>query len=171
MSDKRLIEAIKKELEIDREGTIWLDTYMSKKAFTEIAPTITTTINSNNSTFIMERERTIEPINAYPDDTARTIKAQYHQTSKANFTRQDGLGATGAGGFINGKYRIRKLTPKECFRLMGVTDEEIAKIENAGISRTQQYKMAGNSIVVDTLSAIFDRLLVHTEITEWKLFY
>ena len=49
------------------------------------------------------------------------------------------------------KYRIRKLTPKECFRLMGLTDEEIKKIQDAGISNSQQYKMAGNSIVVDQM--------------------
>ena len=48
-------------------------------------------------------------------------------------------------------YRIRKLTPKECFRLMGLTDEEIQKIQDAGISNSQQYKMAGNSIVVDCM--------------------
>ena len=48
-------------------------------------------------------------------------------------------------------YRIRKLTPKECFRLMGLTDEEIQKIQDAGISNSQQYKMAGNSIVVDQM--------------------
>ena len=49
------------------------------------------------------------------------------------------------------EYRIRKLTPKECFRLMGLTDEEIQKIQDAGISNSQQYKMAGNSIVVDQM--------------------
>lgn len=49
------------------------------------------------------------------------------------------------------EYRIRKLTPKECFRLMGLTDEEIKKIQDAGISNSQQYKMAGNSIVVDQM--------------------
>lgn len=44
-------------------------------------------------------------------------------------------------------YRIRKLTPRECFRLMGVPEDDIDKIQAAGISKTQQYKMAGNSIV------------------------
>lgn len=48
-------------------------------------------------------------------------------------------------------YRIRKLTPRECFRLMGVGDKDIDKIQAAGISESQQYKLAGNSIVVDTL--------------------
>ena len=48
-------------------------------------------------------------------------------------------------------YRIRKLTARECFRLMGVGDKDIDKSQSAGISESQQYKLAGNSIVVDTL--------------------
>lgn len=48
-------------------------------------------------------------------------------------------------------YRIRKLTAREAFRLMGVRDDDIDKIQSAGISESQQYKLAGNSIVVDTL--------------------
>ena len=57
-------------------------------------------------------------------------------------------------------FRIRKLTPRECFRLMGVSEENIDKIQNAGISKTQQYKMAGNSIVVDVLYYIFKKLFI-----------
>lgn len=57
-------------------------------------------------------------------------------------------------------YRIRKLTPRECFRLMGMSDDDIDKIQNAGISNTQQYKMAGNSIVVNVLEAIFKNLFM-----------
>ena len=59
-------------------------------------------------------------------------------------------------------YRIRKLTPRECFRLMGMRDDDIDKIQAAGISNTQQYKMAGNSIVVDVLEAIFKELFCNT---------
>ena len=55
-------------------------------------------------------------------------------------------------------FRIRKLTPRECFRLMGMRDDDIDKIQEAGISNTQQYKLAGNSIVVDVLEAIFKNL-------------
>ena len=60
--------------------------------------------------------------------------------------------------FIENKveYRIRKLTPRECFRLMGFTDEDFDKIK--GISNTQLYKMAGNSIVVNVLEGIFREL-------------
>lgn len=57
-------------------------------------------------------------------------------------------------------YRIRKLTPREVFRLMGVSETDIDKIQAAGISNSQQYKMAGNSIVVDVLEHIFRKLLV-----------
>lgn len=58
------------------------------------------------------------------------------------------------------KYRIRKLTPRECFRLMGVDDADIDKIQAAGISNSQQYKMAGNSIVVDTIAHILRKLYI-----------
>lgn len=67
-------------------------------------------------------------------------------------------------------YRIRKLTERECFRLMDVSDEDIDKIQNAGISRSQQYKMAGNSIVVACMEKIFEKLFIDTEITEPTLF-
>lgn len=58
------------------------------------------------------------------------------------------------------KIRIRKLTPKECWRLMGFDDEDFYKAKNAGISDTQLYKQAGNSIVVNVLEAIFKNLLL-----------
>lgn len=55
-------------------------------------------------------------------------------------------------------YRIRKLTSRECFRLMGVSDSDIDKIKAAGISESQQYKMAGNSIVVQVMEGIFAQM-------------
>lgn len=57
-------------------------------------------------------------------------------------------------------YRIRKLTPRECFRLMGVSEDNIDKIQQAGISNSQQYKLAGNSIVVDVLYHIFRKMFI-----------
>ena len=61
------------------------------------------------------------------------------------------------------KFRIRKLTPKECFRLMGVEDRDIDKMQASGLSNSAQYKLAGNSIVVDVLYHIFRKLLVETQ--------
>lgn len=52
-------------------------------------------------------------------------------------------------------FRIRKLTPLECWRLMGFDDEDFYRAQNAGISNSQLYKQAGNSIVVNVLQAIF----------------
>ncbi len=62
--------------------------------------------------------------------------------------------------YYNGDFRIRKLTPRECFRLMGMRDDDIDKIQGAGISNSQQYKLAGNSIVVDVLETIFRNLFL-----------
>lgn len=61
-------------------------------------------------------------------------------------------------------YRIRKLTPKECFRLMGFTDDDFSACEKIGVSNAQLYKQAGNSIVVNVLMAIFGQLYG----VEWK---
>lgn len=91
------------------------------------------------------------------------------------------------------RYRIRKLTPRECFRLMGVDDADIDKIQlypfgtdiehpaysyeerlanmsedekrklmRQGISNSQQYKLAGNSIVVDVLYHLFRKMFCET---------
>ena len=56
------------------------------------------------------------------------------------------------------KFRIRKLTPKECWRLMGFDDEDFEKASQVN-SNTQLYKQAGNSIVVNVLMAIFKELI------------
>ena len=64
---------------------------------------------------------------------------------------------------VEPKFRIRKLTPRECFRLMDVDDKDIDTIQAAGISDSQQYKLAGNSIVVNVLTEIFRKLLVDTQ--------
>lgn len=55
-------------------------------------------------------------------------------------------------------YRIRKLTPKECWRLMGFTDIEFECAKLSGVSNSQLYRQAGNSIVVDVLVGIFKEL-------------
>lgn len=67
-------------------------------------------------------------------------------------------------------YRIRKLTERECFRLMDMPEEYIDRIQAAGISRSQQYKMAGNSIVVACMYHIWRKLFIDTEIKTLTLF-
>lgn len=58
---------------------------------------------------------------------------------------------------IEPQYRIRKLTPRECGRLMGASDEDISKMAAVN-SNTQLYKQFGNSIVVDVMCAMFKNL-------------
>ena len=55
--------------------------------------------------------------------------------------------------------RIRKLTPRECWRLMDFSDDDFDRARATGMSDTQLYKQAGNSIVVATLEAIFRMML------------
>lgn len=59
---------------------------------------------------------------------------------------------------VESQIRVRKLTPKECWRLMGFDDEDYEKAEKV-VSNTQLYKQAGNGIVVDVLEAIFREML------------
>lgn len=63
---------------------------------------------------------------------------------------------------ITTQYRIRKLTPRECGRLMGVSDEDISKMAAVN-SNTQLYKQFGNSIVVDVMCAMFKNLNIEQE--------
>ncbi len=66
----------------------------------------------------------------------------------------------------NREYRIRKLTERECLRLMAYTDEEIDRLKEAKdakgkplYSRTSLYKFAGNSVVVDCFAAILGEII------------
>lgn len=60
---------------------------------------------------------------------------------------------------LNNPLRIRKLTPLEAWRLMGISDEDFYKAQSIGTSDSQLYKQAGNAIVVDVLVAIFKELI------------
>lgn len=64
----------------------------------------------------------------------------------------------GDGVYINRPHQIRKLTPLECWRLMGFSDEDFRKAEAVN-SNTQLYSQAGNSIVKQVLMAIFKKLI------------
>lgn len=81
-----------------------------------------------------------------------------------------GIGSNNAPKIAECSYRIRKLTERECFRLMDVPEEYIDRIQAAGISRSQQYKMAGNSIVVLCMYHIWRKLWIDTQIKTLTLF-
>ena len=58
--------------------------------------------------------------------------------------------------------RVRKLTPRETGRLMGLNDKDMDTMFSSGLSNSSLYKLHGNSIVVDVMTALFDKLLVNT---------
>lgn len=76
--------------------------------------------------------------------------------------QHDGGGLSACSMAIEKTVRIRKLTPRECWRLMGFTDEDFDKASKV-VSDTQLYKQAGNSIVVDVLCSIFGAFFEDSE--------
>lgn len=90
---------------------------------------------------------------SYPDSQTRKGCVQEDGETCPTFTAENqGICK------IETQYRIRKLTPKECWRLMDFSDEDFEKAEKVN-SNTQLYKQAGNSIVVNVLVAILGQLL------------
>lgn len=94
---------------------------------------------------------------SYPESTTRIGRVQ-EEGQVSPTLMAGGEAPCHYEGKESTSYRIRKLTPRECFRLMGVTETDIDKIQQSGVSKTQQYKIAGNSIVVDVMYYIFKDL-------------
>lgn len=76
------------------------------------------------------------------------------KTSLANYKRTGSIGATGVKNGIG----IRKLTPKECFRLMGFNDTDYERVVSVGVSNSACYSQTGNSIVTSCISGIMEHL-------------
>lgn len=114
----------------------------------EVANAITAAKRDNTQNYVIERIDGENDYATYRTEKGVKIKKVFREKVKTEIPP------------ILKNYRIRKLTPRECFRLMGVSDADIDKIQAAGISKSQQYKMAGNSIVVNTLAAIFRQLFI-----------
>lgn len=72
-------------------------------------------------------------------------------------------------GSVIRQQNIRKLTERECFRLMGVDDSDIDIIMSSHISKTRLYQLAGNSIVVNVLEAIFRKLFIDKDSDDGQL--
>lgn len=66
---------------------------------------------------------------------------------------------------IEESLRIRKLTPLECWRLMGIDDEDFHKAKASGVSKSQLYKQAGNGLVVDVFAALISTMINTQEVS------
>ena len=125
-----------------------------------ISPTITTAKSqlSNIEEPLIVASRGRNPVNP----NCKTSGIPTEQRLEVN---EDGVGNTLTtfqkdNYVVEPKLRIRKLTPRECWRLMGFSDEQFDKVENK-ISNAQLYKQAGNSIVVDVLYYMFKELFIN----------
>lgn len=110
------------------------------------------TIDSATLVVVGEHRRD-EGIRTFKDDAIGTLRAKEAGGDKVVVTNQP--------------LRIRKLTPKECWRLMGFSDEDFDKASKVN-SNTQLYKQAGNSIVVNVLMEIFKKMFIDTTVENYQ---
>ena len=115
---------------------------------TDVAPTQSTQCGGTTSSATVLK---MEQVICRSDGIAKTLDADcvHNGTARNMMVYKD--------------FRIRKLTPRECWRLMGFKDKYFDRVK--GISNTQLYKQAGNSIVVDVLKYIFEEL--HNQYPEY----
>ena len=85
-------------------------------------------------------------------------KRGYNKGGEHEISPTIGASAFADNNLLLEEFEVRKLTPRECFRLMDVSDADITKIQASGVSKSQQYKLAGNSIVVSVLFHLFRKM-------------
>lgn len=143
----------------------------------QVANAVTSRKRDNTQNYVVVNvcriEEGVVAINTDASGCARTIGCHYKDMDASSVFKKSSTGfgyvRTGIMEYNGVLFRIRKLTERECFRLMGVSEADIDKIQASGVSRSRQYCLAGNSIVVDVLEKIFDKLFIHTEKTSKQL--
>ena len=120
---------------------------------------VTNTITTVQKDNYIAEPRIIDAKTTRGADVANTIRASIHKQGSRNLLEniKNGRGYEGVAILTTNGYRIRKLTPLECWRLMGFDDEDFRKAEQAN-SNAQLYKQAGNSIVVNVIMSIIQKL-------------
>ena len=131
---------------------------MEKVDKTNISPTLTTRSGAYAASMILIKNATKKGYLEATDGDGIDISSrmEYHRRTVQKNKAQT-LTTQCDRGVVNNT-RIRKLTPKECFRLMGVKDEDFEKARK-NQSDSSLYHLAGDSIVVNVLMAIFKELL------------
>ena len=149
-SDRTVGSPTEQRLEINKQGTSNTITTVQKDNYlVEGISDKLSFVKRKSLEIIAEKGRLPEYYNPYNKSEITDIAPTITTTSSRS-------GSSGQV-MINKNFRIRKLTPLECWRLMGFSDEDFHKVEAVN-SNSQLYKQAGNSIVVDVLEAIFKQL-------------
>lgn len=135
------------KLELERQFIDEFTSVMSKLSYQ----------NTQNKKRMLDMWRTDERVRilqqALSEIQELRMSIDEKEKSKVSNLQKDNRKSNGMCGI-----RIRKLTPRETFRLMGFSDENFDAAQKAGVSNSQLYKQAGNSIVVDVLYYIYVEL-------------
>lgn len=124
----------------------------------QIAQTITTSPQQGGVVLKPMTDKVLNPLKGKTEYGWHFEQQVYDQEGVTRALKAGG-GSGNIPKVIKSELTIRKLTPKECFRLMGFDDSDVDLLMQNGISNTQLYKMAGNSIVVNVLEFIFCQIL------------
>ena len=126
-----------------------------------ISPTLTDMQGGNRQPKVMIKNATKKGYDEAIEGDSVNLQYPNSKTRRGRVGKQisQTLQCNDSMGVVDENIRIRKLTPLECWRLMGFDDEDFEKAKNTGNSNTQLYKQAGNSIVVNVLEKIFKNLL------------
>ena len=116
--------------------------------------------NVGNEFYLQEKDVLEKPID---QDVSYCIDSNYWKGSTLdNFLMKHRRQLVSDKLDANGKFRVRRLTPRETWRLMGVSDEDFEKAAQVN-KNTSLYKQAGNSIVVPVLEGVFRSLFLNSE--------
>lgn len=130
-----------------------------------VANCVTAGKRDNTQNYVKEQI----PLNTDQDGLATTVTTAHHYSGNIVDPKrgQKEMGVLETQN--NLPFRVRRLTERELFRLMDLSEEDIDKIQAAGISKTQQARMAGNSIVCACMYHIFRKMFINTEQEEKQL--
>ena len=154
-------KSLKETLEQNEiNDTCYIDT-CNKRIDEEKSETITTGVSFRNNTFLAIKNNTKKGYLEATDGDGIDLSQPNSETRRGTVQKNKTQTLTTSGGNDRGvveNLRIRKLTPRECFRLMGVKDEDFDKVR-VNQSDSSLYHLAGDSIIVNVLMAIFKELL------------
>ena len=108
---------------------------------------------------VVAKLRTDEGIRTFKDGLVGTLRTTQSCGDKIVIEESIAIKEATTRGTDLSNYRIRRVTPLECWRLMGIDDEDYWKAKDVGVSDTQLYKQAGNGIVVNVFESILREMI------------
>lgn len=127
---------------------------------TAVASTLTAVAGRNTSNYVMDRRPScILSATIDPETEPYDMSAKVYSSDSASPTITTRCGER-IGPKIQTDKGVRRLTPKEYWRLQGFPDSDFRKAQSTGLSDAQLYRLAGNSIPVPVLKAVFKAMLL-----------